>query len=62
MNMMERVFKKRLNRIMTANAIQLGSMPKKGKIYAGFIFRRLPEQYCAKRKMLYLSDSTGKRI
>ena len=49
MNVMERVFEKRLHRIVTVDKIHyFFSMPERGTIDAVFILIRLHEEYHAK--------------
>ena len=50
----ERVLEKGLCRIVSADEMQFGLMPEKGKIYAEFILRRMQEEYHAKGKKLYM--------
>ena len=45
LNVVERVFEKRLNGIVTVNEVQFDSMPENGTIDAVFILRRLQEEH-----------------
>ena len=48
MKAVERVFKKRLHRIVSVDEIQFGFMPERGTVGAVFILRRMREEYHAK--------------
>ena len=47
MKVVERVFEKRLRRIVYVNEVQFGFMPERGTIDAVFILRRMQEEYHA---------------
>ena len=56
MKVVERVFKKRLHRIVSVDEMQLGFMNERGTIDAVFILRRMQEEYYAKgKKVVYVS-------
>ena len=50
MKVVERVWEKRLCRIVSVGEIQFGFMPERGTIDAAFVLRRMQEEYHAKRK------------
>ena len=50
----EKVFEKRLHRIVSVDEMQFGFMPERGTIDTVFILRRMQEVYHAKRKKLYM--------
>ena len=54
MEVVERVFEKRLRRIVSADEMQLSLMPEKGIIDAVFIMKRMQEEYHAKGNKLYI--------
>ena len=54
MNVVERVFGKRLHRIVSVDEMQFGFMLERGIIDAVFILRRMHEEHHAKRKKLYM--------
>ena len=54
MKVVERVFRKRLCRIVSVDEMQFGFMPERGTIDAVFILRRMQEEYHAKGKKLYM--------
>ena len=54
MHVVEGVIKKMARRIVTVDEIQFGFMPERGTIDTVFIFRRVQEEYLAKRKKLYM--------
>ena len=55
MKVVERVFEKRIHRIVTVDEMQIGFMPERGTIDAVFILRRMQEEYHAKgKKVVYV--------
>ena len=57
-NLVERVFEKRLRRIVSVNEMQFGFMPERGTIDAVFILRRKQEEHHAigKKLCMYFAD------
>ena len=54
MKVVERVFEKRLPRIVLVDEMKFGFMDERGKIDAMYILRRMQEEYHAKGKKLYM--------
>ena len=54
MKVEERVFEKRLSRIVSVDEMQFGFMPERGAIDAVFILRRMQEEYHAKGEKFYM--------
>ena len=50
MKVVERVFERRLRRIVSVDEMQVGFMPERGTVDAVFILRRIQEEYNAIRK------------
>ena len=54
MKVVEKVLRKRCRQIVTIDEMQFGLMPGKGTIYVVFILRKIPEEYIAIQKKLYM--------
>ena len=54
MKIVEKVLERRMQRMVKVDKMQFGFMPGKGTIDAGFILRRLQEEYLDKEKKLYM--------
>ena len=54
MKVVERMFEKRLRRLVSVDEMQFGFMPEKGTTDAVFILRRIQVEHHAKAKTLYM--------
>ena len=54
MEVVEKVLKRRLHRIVSVDEMQSGFMPRRGTFDVVFFLRRLQEVYHAKGKKLYM--------